>query len=78
MWNHTERDRVILVFDVLKPAYRPRALGLCGAVLGAIALTGLETNVPPLRKLPAAGRRALHRGLGIAAGAVLFVRDGVR
>src|SRR5262245_6915068 len=78
VWNHTDRDRAILVVDVLKPEYRPRMLGVCGAVLGAIALTGLETSVPPLRRLPASGPRLLHRGLGLAAGTVLFVRDGVR
>jgi aspartyl/asparaginyl beta-hydroxylase (cupin superfamily) len=69
--NETDQDRVVLVFDVMKPAYRPRTLGICGAVLGAITVTALETRWPGLRRLPAAARRALHRLLGVAAGVVV-------
>jgi ornithine lipid ester-linked acyl 2-hydroxylase len=78
VWNDTDRDRVVLVFDVMKPAYRGRRRAICGAVLGAIALTTLETAVPPLRRLPAAARRGLHRALGLAAAGALAVRDGER
>jgi len=64
-------DRVVLVFDVMKPAYRPRKLRICGAVLGAITVTALETRWPALRRLPATARRALHRVLGVAASAAV-------
>jgi aspartyl/asparaginyl beta-hydroxylase (cupin superfamily) len=78
VWNRTDDDRVVFVFDVMKPAYRPRSIAICGDVLGAIALTGLETRVPPLRRVPDAIRRLLHRALGLAARIVLVVRDGAR
>jgi hypothetical protein len=78
VWNRTDHDRVVLVFDVMKPAYRRRSIAICGDVIGAIALTGLETRVPPLRRLPGAIRRLLHRALGLAARMVLIVRDGAR
>jgi beta-hydroxylase len=78
VWNDTDQDRVVLVFDVLKPEYRSRKRWICGAVLGAMTLTMLETKFPPLRRLPSAARRGLHRGLGIAAEASLLLRDGVR
>jgi len=77
VWNRTDRERVVLVVDVLRPEYRARMLPICGDVLGAITLMMLETAVPPLRRLPAPVRRSLHRGLGLAARAVLRARDGV-
>jgi beta-hydroxylase len=71
VWNDTDRDRIVLVFDVMKPEYRSRKRRICGAVLGAITLTMLETKLPPLRRLPAPLRRALHRLLGAAATGVI-------
>lgn len=78
VWNRTDRDRVIMVLDVMRPAYRARGIALCGDVLAAMALTGLETAVPPLRRLPDPGRRLLHRTLGLAARGVLTLRDDAR
>jgi beta-hydroxylase len=78
VWNDTDHDRAVLVFDVMKPAYRPRQRRICGAVLGAITVTTLETRWPLVRRLPAAGRRGLHRLLGLAAtGVVSFEREPV-
>jgi hypothetical protein len=74
VWNDTDRDRVVLVFDVMKPEYRARKRRICGAVLGAITLTMLETKLPVLRRLPAGLRRGVHRVLGLAASAVLAMR----
>ena len=76
VWNDTGHDRVVLVFDVMKPAYRARKRRICGDVLAAITVTMLETNLPVLRRVPALLRRALHRTLGLAATAVLAVRGG--
>jgi len=75
VWNHTERERIVLVFDVLRPQYRAQKLRICGDVLGAMSLTMLETKLPPLRRLPDAGRRAVHRALATGALAVLVTRD---
>lgn len=74
-WNHTERERIVLVFDVLRPQYRAQKLRICGDVLGSMTLTMLETKLPLLRRLPNAGRRALHRTLAAAALTVLVTRD---
>jgi len=78
VWNDTEGNRAVMVFDVLKPEYRDRKVAICGDVLGAIALTMLETRLPPLRRLPSPARRGLHRVLGLGARATLVVRDGAR
>ena len=78
VWNRTDRDRVIMVIDVMRPEYRSRGIAICGDVLAAMALTGFETAVPPLRRLHGVGRRMLHRTLGLAARAVLRLRDDAR
>lgn len=78
VWNDTDKDRVILVFDILRPEYRPRMLHICGAVLGAMTLTLLETRVKLLRRLPTLGRRLLHRLLGVSASLYLRLFDKAR
>lgn len=75
VWNHTEHERVVLVFDVLRPQYRAQKLRICGDVLAAMTLTMLETRLPALRRLPAGGRRALHRVLATGALGVILTRD---
>jgi len=66
---------IVLVFDVLRPQYRERKLGICGDVLGSMTLTMLETRLPLLRRLPDAGRRALLRTLAAGAWTVIVTRD---
>jgi hypothetical protein len=78
VWNDTDRDRVILVFDVLKPQYRGRMRRICGGVLGAMVLIALETKVHPLRRLPVAARRILHRLLATAASTALVIQGAAR
>lgn len=75
VWNRTERERIVLVFDVLRPQYRPQKLRICGDVLAAMTLTMLETKLPTLRRLPDRGRRVLHRVLATGARTVLLTRD---
>jgi aspartyl/asparaginyl beta-hydroxylase (cupin superfamily) len=75
VWNHTDRERIILVFDVLRPEYRQQKLRICGDVLAAMSLTTLETKLPLLQRLPDVGRRALHRILAAGALAVILTRD---
>ncbi len=75
VWNRTDRERIVLVFDVLRPQYRAHKLRICGDVLGAMTLTMLETQLPPLRRLPRSARRALHRTLALGASTVLLTRD---
>jgi beta-hydroxylase len=71
VWNRTDRERIVLVFDVL----RPQKLRICGDVLGAMTLTMLETRLPVLRRLSDGARRALHKTLAAGALTVLLTRD---
>ena len=77
VWNHTDHDRVVLVFDVLKPEYRDRTGAICGGVMAAMTLTMLETRIPSLRRLRPAGRRRVHQALSGVATALLLARGGL-
>jgi hypothetical protein len=69
VWNDTDRVRVLLVFDVLKPAYRAQRLRVAGGVLAEIAVNLAETRRG--RPLPRRLRGPLRSGLGLAAAALL-------
>lgn len=63
VWNHSDRPRVVLVCDVVKPRFRNRALWHCSQVLGAIGVTFLQARLPVLRRAP----RFVTSGLHVAA-----------
>lgn len=73
VWNRTDRERVILLVDVMREEYIGRKLEICGMVLGAITLRAIDTKWPVLAKLPLWMRRAAHVALGRAATLVLRV-----
>jgi hypothetical protein len=63
-WNDSDEPRLVLVFDVMKPAYRSRRFWICGNVLAAIADLA-QTRFRPLSRLPRPLLRLLHRALGL-------------
>ncbi len=70
-WNDTDRPRVILVFDVMRPEYWPERRRICARVLAAIALTWADTKTGLVFRLPRRVLRGLHATLGLAARALL-------
>jgi aspartyl/asparaginyl beta-hydroxylase (cupin superfamily) len=60
VWNRSDRPRVILVLDVMKPQYGGASTRLCGRVLGAIVVTFVQSRLPAIRNLPRRVTRALH------------------
>jgi len=56
-WNATGERRVVLVFDVMRPEYRPRRRWICANVLAAMAVVWLEARLPRYGRSTA----ALHR-----------------
>lgn len=75
VWNRTDRDRAILVLDVLRPPYRARGVRVCGQALAAMTITALEASLPVLARASNRVRRLLHRALGLAAQALITLRD---
>jgi hypothetical protein len=77
-WNATGARRVVLVFDVMLPAYQRRLRWICANVLSATGVIWLETRARVLRRaepltqptsttlpLPGPIRTALRRAAGV-------------
>jgi hypothetical protein len=78
-WNKTDAQRVVLVLDVVDPAYARRKHWICANVLSATAVVWLEARLARFRRtaaaelhksgktlpLPQPIRTALRRALGI-------------
>jgi beta-hydroxylase len=81
-WNRTAERRVVLVFDVVLPAYRRREAWICANVLSATGVIWLETRLGTLRgkpvRLPQALRTALRRSFGLALYLWLPIQRGFR
>lgn len=60
VWNRSDRPRVILVCDVMKPHYGGATPRTCARVLGAIVVVFLQSRLTVLRRLPRGLLAALH------------------
>ncbi len=49
-WNATDERRVVLVFDVMLPAYREQARWICANVLAAVGVIWLEAHLRVFRR----------------------------
>ncbi|MCX8073587.1 MAG: aspartyl/asparaginyl beta-hydroxylase domain-containing protein [Candidatus Binatia bacterium] len=65
VWNLSDRPRIILMCDVMKPEYGGGNLRNCSLVLGAIALLYLQFRVPFLQRLPRPAIRAMHEAASL-------------
>ena len=77
-WNDSDAPRVILIFDVMKPAYRAEKAKICARVLAAIALLWAEPRWRLISRLPRPALRGLHVVLGAGARLVLALQRGGR
>ncbi len=77
VWNDTDRERVVLVFDVMRPEYWDRRFAISGAVLSAITVTLLETKLP-LGPFPPRARSLIHRTLAPPASMLLRAQAQLR
>jgi aspartyl/asparaginyl beta-hydroxylase (cupin superfamily) len=73
VWNRSDRPRVILVCDVMKPQYGGATPGVCGRVLGSIVVMFAQARLPWLRRLPARVLRAFHAAASVPFQAYLLV-----
>lgn len=59
-WNKSEKDRYILVFDVIRPEFKNRKSKLVHTVSASIFLQGLAEKMPLLYKLPLIIQGLIH------------------
>ena len=75
VWNRTDRERIVPVWDVVRQRYRTQKLRVCGDVFATMTVPMPETRLPVLRRLSDGPRRALHRTLAAGVLMVLLTRD---
>jgi ornithine lipid ester-linked acyl 2-hydroxylase len=47
-WNKTDQQRIIMLFDILKPEYRARKNKICGVILASLYMQNLGNIFPKL------------------------------
>jgi hypothetical protein len=73
-WNFTDQRRIVLVVDTFRPEYMDRRYAIAGDVLATIAMKFFATKVPITKKLPKWLVRAMHKPIGLAFRARLWVQ----
>ncbi len=65
VWNDSDRQRVVLVCDVVKPHYGGATPRACAQAYGSIVITILQTRMPAMRRLPYWVVRVLHEAASL-------------
>ena len=64
-WNNTDKRRVVLIFDVIKPTLRNKKKWICSQALANIKLQNMFAKVPFAKKLPLFSIKTLHTIISI-------------
>jgi hypothetical protein len=89
-WNATDERRVVLVFDIMLPAYREHTRWICANVLAAVGVVWLEAHLRVFRRgstlelrksgktipFPQPVRTALRRALAVGVYLRLLAQRG--
>lgn len=75
VWNDTDEPRVVLVFDVVRPAYVARRVEICAMVLAQIVQRAAEVRWPWLERRQEASRRALQQVLALPFRLLLAMQE---
>jgi len=59
-WNHADKDRYILLFDVVRPEFKTQKTKLVHTVTASLFLQGLAEKMPFLYKLPLIIQGMIH------------------
>lgn len=74
-WNKSDKDRYILVFDVIRPEFRNQKRKLVHVVTASIFLQGLAEKMPLLYKLPLIIQGGIHFFARMCSMAFIPVRN---
>lgn len=64
-WNDTDRYRIVLVVDVIRPELAHRRYELASKALAAMAMKYVATKFPRLKGLPRGITRTIHTGASL-------------
>lgn len=60
VWNHTDKRRMVLVFDVIKVEYQNRPLWYCSQSLSTLVIKGIDSKIAIIKKLPTFFQKSIH------------------
>ena len=78
VWNQTDRRRLILLLDVLRPDFADQSATVCTTVLSGNVLQMLEQRFPVLKALPGDTRRRLQSVLSWLIGTARILSGSAR
>lgn len=64
-WNYTDRKRVILIFDVIRPSLKDKKKWICSQALANITLQYLFNKISFTKKLPMSFIKGIHKIISI-------------
>ncbi|HXU25928.1 MAG TPA: aspartyl/asparaginyl beta-hydroxylase domain-containing protein [Bacteroidia bacterium] len=59
-WNNTDKRRLILIFDVIKPVLKSKKRWICSQALANIIIQKMFAKIPFTKKLPLFSIKTLH------------------
>lgn len=62
-WNNSDEDRIVIIVDIIHPAYKNQIEEVCNNVRSALELQRTEERFPAVKKLPGLLRGILRRYL---------------
>jgi aspartyl/asparaginyl beta-hydroxylase (cupin superfamily) len=74
-WNNSDKQRFILLFDVIRPEYLSRQRTICSKVLASLFLQSLAVKLPFLHKTPKVFQFTLYQISILGARIVVPVRN---
>ena len=63
-WNHSNEERIILLFDVIRPEFIGKKRVICSRVLSSLFLQRIAAKMPVLAKFPRIVQAALYFSVG--------------
>lgn len=75
-WNHTDKRRVVLIIDVIKPEYRNKTVYICSRVLGSLAMQKMIQAKPFIARIPRFMKRIMHPAMSGVIAMNLRVKKG--
>jgi len=64
-WNNTDKRRVILIFDVIRPFLKHKKKWICSQALANMTLLSLFAKIPFLKKMPPLIIKTLHKKISV-------------
>lgn len=75
-WNNTDKRRVVLIFDVIKPSLKNKKRWICSQSLANITVQKFFVKIDVLKRLPPFILKAIHKIISIYIWSCFFVGKG--